>query len=226
MRSAVLYSGGKDSTMALYHALQDSEVRFLVSMVSDNPESHMYHVPNIKLTSLLAEALEMPLIESRTEGVEEEEVEDLAETLSMLKERGVDAVYSGALYSEYQKSRIDDVCRRLGLKSVAPLWHRDPIDYMEEVVDLGFRVMVTAVAAEGLDESWLGRIVDRRMISELADLSERYGINPAFEGGEAETLVLDGPIFKKRLEILEYEKKWFFDNGFLDIKRAVLVDKN
>ncbi|MDI9615508.1 TIGR00289 family protein [Methanothermobacter sp.] len=226
MRSAVLYSGGKDSTMALYHALQESEVRFLVSMVSDNPESHMYHVPNIKLTSLLAEALGIPLIESRTEGVEEKEVEDLAETLSMLKERGVDAVYSGALYSEYQRSRIDEVCRRLGLKSVAPLWHRDPIDYMEEVVDLGFRVMVTAVAAEGLDESWLGRIVDRRMISELADLSERYGINPAFEGGEAETLVLDGPIFKKRLEIIEYEKKWFFDNGFLDIKRAVLVDKN
>lgn len=226
MRSAVLYSGGKDSTMALYHALQESEVRFLVSMVSDNPESHMYHVPNIKLTSLLAEALGIPLIESRTEGVEEKEVEDLAETLSMLKERGVDAVYSGALYSEYQRSRIDEVCRRLGLKSVAPLWHRDPIDYMEEVVDLGFRVMVTAVAAEGLDESWLGRIVDRRMISELADLSERYGINPAFEGGEAETLVLDGPIFKKRLEILEYEKKWFFDNGFLDIKRAVLVDKD
>lgn len=226
MRSAVLYSGGKDSTMALYHALQESEVRFLVSMVSDNPESHMYHVPNIKLTSLLAEALGIPLIESRTEGVEEKEVEDLAETLFMLKERGVDAVYSGALYSEYQRSRIDEVCRRLGLKSVAPLWHRDPIDYMEEVVDLGFRVMVTAVAAEGLDESWLGRIVDRKMISELADLSERYGINPAFEGGEAETLVLDGPIFKKRLEILEYEKKWFFDNGFLDIKRAALVDKD
>ncbi|MDI6817759.1 MAG: TIGR00289 family protein [Methanothermobacter thermautotrophicus] len=226
MRSAVLYSGGKDSTMALYHALQESEVEFLVSVISDNPESHMYHVPNIHLTALLAEAVGIPLIESRTSGVEEEEVEDLAGTLKTLRERGVEAVYSGALYSEYQKSRIDAICRRLGLRSVAPLWHRDPLDYMEEIVDLGFRVMVTAVAAEGLDESWLGRIVDRKMIDELADLSERYGINPAFEGGEAESLVLDGPIFKKRLEILEYEKKWFFDNGFLDIKRAVLVDKD
>lgn len=226
MRSAVLYSGGKDSTMALYHALQESEVEFLVSVISDNPESHMYHVPNIHLTALLAEAVGIPLIESRTSGVEEEEVEDLAGTLKTLRERGVEAVYSGALYSEYQKSRIDSICRRLGLRSVAPLWHRDPLDYMEEIVDLGFRVMVTAVAAEGLDESWLGRIVDRKMIDELADLSERYGINPAFEGGEAESLVLDGPIFKKRLEILEYEKKWFFDNGFLDIKRAVLVDKD
>lgn len=226
MRSAVLYSGGKDSTMALYHALQESEVEFLVSVISDNPESHMYHVPNIHLTALLAEAVGIPLIESRTAGVEEEEVEDLAGTLKTLRERGVEAVYSGALYSEYQKSRIESICRRLGLRSVAPLWHRDPLDYMEEIVDLGFRVMVTAVAAEGLDESWLGRIVDRKMIDELADLSERYGINPAFEGGEAESLVLDGPIFKKRLEILEYEKKWFFDNGFLDIKRAVLVDKD
>ena len=226
MRSAVLYSGGKDSTMALYHALQESEVEFLVSVISDNPESHMYHVPNIHLTALLAEAVGIPLIESRTAGVEEEEVEDLAGTLKTLRERGVEAVYSGALYCEYQKSRIDSICRRLGLRSVAPLWHRDPLDYMEEIVDLGFRVMVTAVAAEGLDESWLGRIVDRKMIDELADLSERYGINPAFEGGEAESLVLDGPIFKKRLEILEYEKKWFFDNGFLDIKLAVLVDKD
>ncbi|WP_432703929.1 TIGR00289 family protein [Methanothermobacter thermautotrophicus] len=226
MRSAVLYSGGKDSTMALYHALQESEVEFLVSVISDNPESHMYHVPNIHLTALLAEAVGIPLIESRTAGVEEEEVEDLAGTLKTLRERGVEAVYSGALYSEYQKSRIDSICRRLGLRSVAPLWHRDPLDYMEEIVDLGFRVMVTAVAAEGLDESWLGRIVDRKMIDELADLSERYGINPTFEGGEAESLVLDGPIFKKRLEIFEYEKKWFFDNGFLDIKRAVLVDKD
>jgi len=226
MRSAVLYSGGKDSTMALYHALQESEVEFLVSVISDNPESHMYHVPNIHLTALLAEALGIPLMESRTAGVEEEEVEDLAAALKILGERGVEAVYSGALYSEYQRSRIDSICRRLGLRSVAPLWHRDPLDYMEEIVDLGFRVMVTAVAAEGLDESWLGRIVDKKMIDELADLSERYGINPAFEGGEAESLVLDGPIFKKRLEIIEYEKNWFFDNGFLDIKRAVLVDKD
>ncbi|MDI6841702.1 MAG: TIGR00289 family protein [Methanothermobacter wolfeii] len=225
MKSVVLYSGGKDSTMALYHALRESEVLFLLSMVSENSESHMYHVPNIRLTRLLSEAVEIPLIEAETGGVEEEEVEDLAGTLEELKGQGVEAVYSGALYSEYQKSRIDSICSRLGLRSVAPLWQRDPLEYMEEIVDLGFRVMVTAVAAEGLDESWLGRIIDRGMIAELADLSERYGINPAFEGGEAESLVLDGPIFSKRLEIVEYEKKWFFDNGFIDIKKAVLVDK-
>lgn len=96
MKSAVLYSGGKDSTMALYHALQESEVECLVSVISDNPESHMYHVPNIHLTALLAEALGIPLMESRTAGVEEEEVEDLAAALKILAERGVEAVYSGA----------------------------------------------------------------------------------------------------------------------------------
>ncbi|MBK6586687.1 MAG: hypothetical protein IPG26_07775 [Coprothermobacter sp.] len=70
----------------------------------------------------------------------------------------------------------------------------------------GFKVIVTAVAAEGLDSSWLGRQIDQKMLNELKDLNRRYGVHPAFEGGEAETFVLDGPIFKKRIKILKAEK--------------------
>jgi predicted ATP pyrophosphatase (TIGR00289 family) len=142
-----------------------------------------------------------------------------------LKNKGVEAIFTGAIHSEYQKSRIDGLCKEIGLESIAPLWHRDPLEYMQEVVNLGFEVIITSVSAEGLDESWLGRVIDEDLLEELKVLNEKYGLHMAFEGGEAETLVLDGPIFKKRLNILDSEKIWNRDSGHLVIKDAELVDK-
>ncbi len=226
MKAAVLFSGGKDSTMAVYKAMEDgNEVKYLFSMISENPHSYMYHVPNIHITELSAQAMDIPLIKGVTKGEEEKEVEDLKNALIELKSLGVEAIYSGALYSVYQKSRIDKLCSDLGLESIAPLWQRDSEEYMRELIDLDFEIILTGVAAEGLDESWLGRKVDEESLEELLKLNQKYRINIAFEGGEAETLVLDCPIFKKRIEIIESNNKWSFDNGFLDIKKAILVDK-
>ncbi len=226
MRVAVLFSGGKDSTMAVYKAMKEgNKVEYLFSMVSENPHSYMYHVPNIHLTELLAQAMDIPLIKGSTQGEKEKELNDLRNALIELKNRGVEAIYSGALASVYQKSRIDDMCQDLGLESVAPLWHVDPEEYMRQLIDLGFEIILTGVAAEGLDESWLGRKVDEDSLNELLVLNNKYGMHVAFEGGEAETLVLDCPIFKKRVKIVEAEKVWAMDSGFLSIKEAVLEDK-
>jgi diphthine-ammonia ligase len=227
MKAAVLFSGGKDSTMAAYKAMEDGwKVEYLLSMHSENPHSYMFHVPNIHLTQLLSQAMEVPLIQAKTPGEKEEELEDLRNALKDLKNRGIEAVFTGAIHSEYQKSRIDNLCHEVGLKSKAPLWHRDPLDYMQEVVDLGFEVMITSVSAEGLDESWLGRVVDEDLLEELKGLHEKYGLHMAFEGGEAETLVLDGPIFKKKINILDSEKIWEVDSGYLVIKDAELGEKD
>jgi diphthine-ammonia ligase len=227
MKAAVLFSGGKDSTMAIYKAMEDDwKVEYLLSMHSENPHSYMFHVPNIHLTQLLSQAMEVPLIQAKTPGEKEEELEDLCNALTDLKHRGIEAVFTGAIHSEYQKSRIDSLCKEVGLESIAPLWHRDPLDYMQEVVDLGFKVMITSVSAEGLDESWLGRIIDEDLLEELKGLHKKYGLHMAFEGGEAETLVLDGPIFKKKLNILDSEKIWEVDSGYLVIKDAELDEKD
>lgn len=227
MKAAVLFSGGKDSTLAAYKAMDDGwSVEYLLSMHSENPHSYMFHVPNIHLTQLLSQAMGVPIIQAETPGEKEEELDDLKEALSDLKSRGVEAVFTGAIHSEYQKSRIDNLCREIGLESIAPLWHRDPLEYMKEVVDLGFEVIITSVSAEGLDESWLGRVINTDLLEELKALHEKYGLHMAFEGGEAETLVLDGPIFKKRLNILDSEKIWNVDSGHLIIKDAELIDKN
>ena len=226
MKVAVLFSGGKDSTMAVYAALDAKEdVRYLLSMKSRNDESYMFHVPNIHITDLLAEALDIPIMSVETDGIKEEELEDLRTAFENLKDLGVEAIYTGALYSVYQKSRIEKIGSEVGLEIISPYWHVDELEYMRKIVSLGFKIMICGVAAWGLDESWLGRIIDDETIDELVKLNEMYHVDIAFEGGEAETLAIDGPIFKKRLEILKYKKEWHLDSGVYIIEDATLQEK-
>ncbi|MGO9387462.1 MAG: TIGR00289 family protein [Methanobacterium sp.] len=226
MIAAVLYSGGKDSTMATYKALEQGwRVKYLVSMISENLESYMYHSSNINLTKLSAQAMNIPLIKAGTKGEKEEELEDLRLVLSDLKDDGVEAIFTGALASQYQKSRIDKLCDNISLKSCAPLWHRDPQEYMEELIKANFEVIIVSVSAEGLDESWLGRRLDKELLDDLLNLHDKYGVHLAFEGGEAETLVLDCPLFQKKINIIEAENIWQRDSGHYFIKKAVLIDK-
>lgn len=226
MDVAVLFSGGKDSTMAVYAALEAKEdVKYLLSMKSKNDESYMFHVPNIHVTDLLAEALDIPIMSVETEGIKEEELEDLRSAFESLKKSGVEAIYTGALYSVYQKSRIEKLGDEVGLNIISPYWHVDELEYMRKIVSLGFKIMICGVAAWGLDESWLGRVIDDETIDELVKLNEKYRLDIAFEGGEAETLAIDGPIFKKRIKIIKYKKEWHLDSGVYIIEDAVLEDK-
>ncbi|WP_305554283.1 TIGR00289 family protein [Methanobrevibacter sp. V74] len=223
MDVAILFSGGKDSTMALYAALDAKEdVKYLLSVKSTNDESYMFHVPNIHIADLLSQALDIPMISVDTEGVKEEELDDLRNAFVNLKNLGVEAVYTGALYSTYQKSRIEKLGIEVGLKIISPYWHVNELEYMRKIVDLGFKIMICGVAAWGLDESWLGRIIDDETIDELLVLNEKYGVDIAFEGGEAETLAIDGPIFKKKIKILKYKKEWHLDSGVYIIEDAIL----
>jgi predicted ATP pyrophosphatase (TIGR00289 family) len=138
---------------------------------------------------------------------------------------GIECIYTGALYSQYQKSRIEKLGRDVGLKIISPYWHVDELEYMREIVSLGFKIIISGVAAWGLDESWLGRVIDDDVIDELVKLNEKYYVDIAFEGGEAETLAIDGPIFKKKVKILKDRKEWHHDSGVYIIEDAVLEDK-
>ena len=226
MNVAILFSGGKDSTMALYAALNAKEdVKYLLSVKSRNDESYMFHVPNIHITDLLSQALDIPLMSVETDGIKEEELNDLRNAFIDLKNEGIEAIYTGALYSIYQKSRIERLGDEIGLKIISPFWHIDELEYMRKIVSLGFKIMICGVAAWGLDESWLGRVIDDECIDELVKLNEKYHVDIAFEGGEAETLAIDGPIFKKAIKILKYKKEWHLDSGVYIIEDAILEIK-
>jgi predicted ATP pyrophosphatase (TIGR00289 family) len=223
MRVAVLVSGGKDSALALNHALNDKhEVVCLASVIPLKEDSWMFHYPNIRLVDLFSEAVGMPLVKAESSGVKEEEVEDLRRLIQRLN---VEGVVTGAIASTYQKTRIDMICEQLGLKSIAPLWHRDPLSILKELVDLNFNAIMTGVYAYGFTREWLGKRIDAGAISALEELNKQYSVSLVGEGGEYETLVLDGPIFKKRIEIVDAETVWKGQSGCFLVKKAVLENK-
>jgi len=223
MKAAVLYSGGKDSTYALYLARQAGwSVDALVTVKPENPESFMYHTPCLDLTTLQAEALGLPLKEVKVSGVKEKEVEELELALKKFN-LNVDALVSGAVESEYQRSRIAGVCDRLGLESITPLWQKNPEQLMNEILEAGFEIIISAVAAEGLDERWVGRKLDEAALEDLKGLSKVHGIHIAGEGGEYETLVVGGPTFKQKLKLARTRVEWDGTSGRLMVEDAGLV---
>jgi diphthine-ammonia ligase len=224
MRLGVLFSGGKDSAFALYKAKEGNEIVCLISIISKNPESYMFHTPNISLVKLQAEAIGLPLISQPTKGVKEEELKDLKKAIAKAKkEFKIEGVVTGAFASSYQKDRIQKICSELSLKCINPLWGREPENVMKEMISSGFKFMLSSIAALGLDESWLGRVLTGKDIDKLVMLNNKYGVHIAFEGGEAESLVVNGPIFKKKIRILEAEKKMENENtGTYLIKKVEL----
>jgi predicted ATP pyrophosphatase (TIGR00289 family) len=182
----------------------------------------MFHSPNVHLTDLFAEAVGFPLVKAETSGEKETEVADLKQTLAQLS---IDAVVSGAIFSFYQKERIDGICKELGIKHVAPLWHEDPQNVLKEILQLKMKTIFVGVYAHGFTQDWLGREIDESTIHDLVELNGKFQVSIVGEGGEYETLVLDAPFFSKRIELIETDRIWEGASGCLLVKKAVLVSK-
>ena len=218
MRVAALFSGGKDSTYALMKARNEHRVECLVTVISDNPFSWMFHRPCIELTELQAEAMGLERMVVRTKGEKEKEVEDLKKALESID---VEGIVAGVVRSVYQKSRLEAICRDLGIELIAPLWGRDGEELIREEVR-AMKVMMVSVSTRGLGKEWIGRIIEERNVEELIRLARKFGFDPVLAGGEGETIVLDAPFFKKRIEIEDYEVVWDekTSSGYMIVKRA------
>jgi ABC transporter with metal-binding/Fe-S-binding domain ATP-binding protein len=223
MRVAALFSGGKDSAYALYLAQQQGwEVVTLLTVVPRSEDSYMFHVPNIQWTSLQAEALGIPIKLRESEGEKEKELADIEE---LMMQEDVDGFVCGAILSDYQWSRLNEICHRLGKPLFSPLWRKDQVTLLEDLVQAGFVFMISGVYADGFDEGWLGKVITKQSIKELERMQEKYRISPSGEGGEIETFVLDAPNFSKSISIEEAESKWDRHSGNFLIKSASLEDK-
>lgn len=216
-----MISGGKDSMLALHKAAEEHEIVCLVGAIPENPYSLMFHTYNLHLIDVISHSLRIPIFKIPTAGVEEQEVEDIERHLDVLN---VDGIITGAVESEYQRSRFDRTCRNLGLELVAPLWHQDVNELMKEIVD-NYSVIIVSASAMGLDESWLGKKMDEQLLSKLQTLNKKYGVHIAGEGGEYETLVLDAPLFREKIAIKGSYKEWKGDAGYLEITDFRLEEK-
>ncbi|HDI02605.1 MAG TPA: TIGR00289 family protein [Candidatus Aenigmarchaeota archaeon] len=223
MKLGILFSGGKDSCLALYRAMQKEEVVCLLTVISKNPESFMFHTPNIHLTEKQAEAIGLPLVSVVTEGEKEKELKELKEVMERGKEEfGIEGVVTGTIESVYQAARIQKICDSLKLWCFNPLWQKNQEEILKELVENGFEVLITGVFAEPFGREWLGKRIDKEVVKKLVEIE---GINPAGEGGEIETTVLDAPFFRKRIKVKGREIKFENNSGIMEIKKVELVEK-
>jgi len=199
MKLGVLYSGGKDSTLALMKAQKYHDVVCLIAVVSENKESFMFHTPNIDMTLLQSQAMGIPLVRVVTKGEKELELVDLRNAIEeAVKRYKIEGIVSGAVRSTYQASRVQKMCHQLDLWCFNPLWLKDQVELLYELLEKGIHAVISGVFAEPLDESYLGKEIDGKMIERLSKQQ-----NPAGEGGEIETTVLDAPVFKKKIVITD-----------------------
>ena len=231
-----LFSGGKDSSWALYRALAEGLNVSRLLTVHPAGDSYMYHTPATELAGLAAESIGIDLVEVSPDEFGADDVDDagaqgdaeLEPMEAALRETtvadGFDlaGVTAGAVESEFQTSRIRGMCDRLGVDLFAPLWGGDPVALAEAMFDAGFEIRIVQVAAYGLDESWLGRRYDADALDELLALRDEYGVHPLGEGGEFETYVVDGPHMDRRIDAT-YDTVWEGDRGHVTVRDARLT---
>lgn len=223
MKLAVLFSGGKDSCYALYKASKENSVVCLLTVSSENPESYMFHTPNTSFVRLQAEAMGLPLLVGTTAGEKEKELGDLEQLIKDAKKKfGISGIVTGALASVYQSSRIKKICDKLGLACINPLWGMSQINLLNNLLKEKFEVIIVAVAAQPLGKSLLGKVINKSVVSMLAEYADKYKINPAGEGGEIETFVVNAPMFRKRIVIKKSRIEFSEGAGVFIIEEAGL----
>ncbi|XP_053680727.1 uncharacterized protein LOC128731620 [Anopheles nili] len=217
MRVVALVSGGKDSTYNMMQVVAEGhEVVALANLHPkdrDELDSYMYQTVGHQGIEKLAQAMELPLYRQMTRGhsintkgnyepTEDDEVEDLYELLAEVqREQHVEAVAVGAILSDYQRVRVENVCTRLNLISLAYLWRRDQVELLQEMIDSQVHAIIIKVAALGLmPDRHLGKSL-KEMQPHLLLMRDKYGLNVCGEGGEYETFTLDCPLFRSRIVV-------------------------
>jgi ABC transporter with metal-binding/Fe-S-binding domain ATP-binding protein len=225
LKLAALFSGGKDSTFAVYKAKQEGhDVVCVVTIFPLSDESQFLHYPNLTMTRLQTQSMKLPQLSSHT--VSDDTTIELVELEFLLGQAkqvfGIEGIVHGGILSEFQKNHFEDVCNKLNLKIISPLWGMDQKEYMKKLIQLNFKYIITSVSSDGLDDSWLGREITMDDVDTLEKLSLKHGFNLSFEGGEAESLVLNCPLFASPLKIIQSNKTWDGYRGRFEITEAIL----
>ena len=225
MKLAALFSGGKDSTYSIYKVKQmGHNVQCLVTIFPKSSDSHLLHFPTIGLTKLQSKTLKIPQIIST---LDSDELEEEMNALRVLLEKAkrdfqIDGLVHGGISSEFQKKCFEKICVENDLKVVTPLWKTNAKKYMIDLIHSNFKFILTSVSSDGLDERWLGKIISAHDVVRLNKLSDKYGFNLNFEGGEAETFVVDCPLYSHPININKSKTIWDGYRGRFEIEDAGL----
>ena len=217
MKVAASWSGGKDSCFACFKAIQEGfEVTNLLTMMSKEGNSN-FHMVRPDLLDAQADALGIPLTKRKT--IWDTYEQEFKSALQQLKTAGVQGLVTGDIYEVpmHEEGWLNRICREVGLKPIKPLWNRDTKQIFREFINAGFEAIVVRVNTKVLSVEWLGRRLNEEFLDDIVKIGT---VDPCGEGGEYHTFVTDGPLFKKRIEILESRKATTPDGyGHLEINR-------
>jgi len=225
MKLTALFSGGKDSTYSIYKAKQmGHDVKCLVTIFPKSSNSHLLHFPAIELTKLQSKTMKIPQI---TLDLDSDELEEEMNALRVLLEKAkrdfqIEGLVHGGISSEFQKKCFEKICKENDLKIITPLWNINAKKYMIDLIHSNFKFILTSVSSDGLDERWLGKIISDHDMLQLNKLSDKYGFNLNFEGGEAETFVVDCPLYSHPILITKSKTIWDGYRGRFEIEDAGL----
>ena len=225
MKLASLFSGGKDSVYAIHKAkLAGHQIVCLITVFPKSNESHLLHHPNLIWTKLQSKSMKIPQLTSSLNSDDiEEELSTLRNLLKMAKNKyKIDGIVHGGISSNFQKQKFEKICSTLNLIPLGPLWNLSPIEYMNNLIDSKFIFIITSVTSDGLDDKWLGTPITKNHLAILEKLSLKFDFNLNFEGGEAETFVLNCPLFSNPIKINKNKKSWDGYRGRFEIVDAEL----
>jgi len=217
------WSGGKDSCLAAFEATRSGyQVAWLLTFFSRQFKRSLSHGIEMKVMSEQARALSTPAVQRIVPRGMEEYEEEFISAVSELKAKGAEAMVFGDIALEEHKEWIEKKCQILGIEAVEPLWGRGCREVFLDFISAGFEATVVAAESKIFGPEFVGRKVNEALLAEL----EALGVDPAGEGGEYHTLVTDGPLFKRRLEIIESAPVLKDTHWFLDIRKLVTKDRN
>jgi len=220
MKVAALFSGGKDSTYAIYNAKKSGhEIVVLFTIQPKSDESHLLHFPNISQTKLQSQSMNIPqIIVSINDINVDVEILELNNLIKTAKKTfDFEGIIHGGISSLYQKNKFEILCQDNNLELISSIWQKNALSYMKELINDNFEFIISSVSSDGLDQSWLGKLINLSELKNLENLSKKFQFNLNFEGGEAETFVINCPLFKNRIKIIKSNKIWDGIRGRFEI---------
>ena len=220
IKAFVSWSGGKDAALSYYRAMKQFEVTYLLNMTAEDGKRSQSHGVRTGVIHMQAEAMGLTVVQPRSSWETYEA--KFKQAVSELKQQGIGAGIFGDIDLEGHREWVERVSSDMGIRAVLPIWREKRESILREFIEAGFEAIVVATKKDVLGDEWLGRTIDGDFIN---DISKIEGIDIAGENGEYHTLVLSGPVFERRINIIQSEKILQGEHCFLDISACEVVEK-
>lgn len=223
MKIIASWSGGKDGCFACHKALAEGhEVSYLVNFISREFRRVSFHGTRAHLISRQAQAIGIPLVQYTVPPDMSLYEQTFKKAVSSLKRNGIEGMVFGDIYLQEHKDWIERVCGELGITPLLPLWGMAPERILSDFIEAGFEAVIVSARSDIFDKKWLGQRIDHTSLLGLKKLAEEKGLDVCGEQGEYHTLVVAGPLFRKRLQVTHGDRVQRNGYWFLDIPRCRL----